>query len=325
LTALSDRVDNQLAQRHREGYYNRFVVNPRAISSPATQVEAMNEAMFAPQLDRYLWVGATGSLLELGLPDYGTDFEGDRTGASGGIDWYRTVRASIGLVASVSEGSVDFDDNGIDLTGGHVGIYGSRQGDHGYLQALLGLGATTYDVSRGISFGGVDRTAEGSATAFESTASLEAGRIFVAGGFLLDASLGAKLALANREAFNERGAGALNLAIQEETYTSLEPFVGLRVSRLLSMGNAALTPEFRAGYGYELLDDEYRVRGGLANGFGPGFGISGGDYSRHGARLGFGLDAQWAASFATYFGYDVRFDSADLREQQLNLGVRFQF
>ena len=72
-------------------------------------------------------------------------------------------------------------------------------------------------------------------------------------------------------AFNEKGAGALNLDMEEGEYDSLRTKVGADIDWKLPTGDIDLRLGLGIAWEHELLDDEATLTGAFANGAGGTF------------------------------------------------------
>lgn len=126
--------------------------------------------------------------------------------------------------------------------------------------------------------------------------------------------------------FSENGAGALDLSIVPETFSSFQPEVGARFSDLFRFTNGnTLRPELTIGLRREFLDVGTNVGAALTGASSTnGFTTHGLSADRTIGDLGFRVSLQRIESVAFYVGADARV-SGSASDESIGLGVRAFF
>jgi len=149
-----------------------------------------------------------------------------------------------------------------------TGIYGEYQAkDSPYiLDAVLTYGYNDYDSSRNISVGGIDRTAKSDYYGQQFSSYLEAGYKIQKEGFDIIPLLALNYSCLYLPKYTETGAGSLNLTVDSQKYNSLQPGVGLRLSKVFENKSGIFTPEIRLRYFYDTINDEQQTIATFAGG-----------------------------------------------------------
>ena len=143
-------------------------------------------------------------------------------------------------------------------------------------------------------------------------------------GWAIEPTAGIGWTLLDQDSFDETGAGAVSLAVDDRTENSLRTHLSLGASKLFKLSESVtFLPEVSAGWAHEYLDDD---RGLTARFIGqaPSFKVTGDDPSRDtlliGGRLTLFLDDR--LSIFTDFSSGIRSDGSVFGGA---LGARLRF
>ncbi|MDE1149592.1 MAG: autotransporter domain-containing protein [Azospirillaceae bacterium] len=218
-------------------------------------------------------------------------FGGDRAMAPG-----VTVGLAGSLLQSTSGGSNETASYGLSAYG-NVDL-----GDGLFVTGNAGYTYDQYDTSRTMSFGGLTRTAVGSASGGEVNAGVSAGYRVRVSNLTLEPQAGLQWLRVSRDGFTETGAGALNLAVDELDTTALQSSVGGRASaNWTTEGGTVITPTVRAAWVHDFRDRALTSEASL---LGSGFAVTGPETGRDGLAIGGGLTLQEGRNLNLYANYD---------------------
>ncbi len=258
------------------------------------------------------------------LQDYRSQSGGVTAGAS--YKWNDNFATGIyagyqGLVAQYDGGN-RLTDNAVRFGGfGTVGFGGW------YANGLVGGAYHSYDVSRNIEFGTVNRTARGKPGAGEFDLALATGYDFKVGRFTFGPSTSMQYTYLAVQGFNETGADSLNLGVQGYNPSSLLYSLGAQVAYRWEMKKIfAVTPMLSANWQHEFMQNAYPINAAFNTG-GPStpFFFQSSqpqqDYFYAGAGLGFDFGDTWGASFF----YNAAAGNQDLVSHNIYLSIGAKF
>jgi outer membrane autotransporter protein len=128
--------------------------------------------------------------------------------------------------------------------GGIYGLWMSQEGIYVDGQALGG--ASRYHTHRSINFLG--RTAEGKHRGFDVSADLEAGYVLALQSTVLQPFVNVGYASFHEKAFQERGAGSINVRINNKTAQFLRTELGSLFSQIFTSGETLIYPTLRLSW-----------------------------------------------------------------------------
>ncbi len=275
-----------------------------------------------------VWTQANGVMAKLKSP-------GDlpRTGyQSGGFllgtDYAWSDRFVTGLFGGYQGAFARYNPGGNTfLDSARFGGYATWGGGGGlYADAIAGGGSTHYQTKRPIRFGSVDRNARADTHGNEFFGILGGGYDWKVGHLSFGPSLSAQYTHLSVNGFTERGASSLNLRVDRQRTDSLRSYLGARVSYQWQVCEGfSLTPEARAFWQHEYLQDPYRFGAALAGGSGPGFSYQTGAPSRDALFTGIGLNARFGERWDVNLNYDADLGRGDTFSHSVSAGVKVSF
>ena len=177
-----------------------------------------------------------------------------------GVDAHLTENVVVGLMGGGGKSDVDFDDrNGDgDNDSWQIAIYASVVFDHWFADVTGGYGDLNIESQRNIAFGTINRVA---------TVDYDGGFHYFNGrtGYNFDSKSGWSFAPevsvayieVSQDAFDETGAGNLNLSVDKQSHESLRVKGLLRIARTFRTGHSGgtVTPYATVGVAHEFEDD----------------------------------------------------------------------
>ncbi len=136
-------------------------------------------------------------------------------------------------------------------------------------------------------------------------------------------SIGLQATHTDQDGYTERDAGALNLIVPENRNDSLKLSLGMGASASHDLsGDRTFSPEIRARYIREMIDDAESVPMKYAGSQASAFITKGGQAPRGTFRMGLGGTYETGGAFSFFGQYDAEFND-DLQGHELKLGTRF--
>lgn len=236
-------------------------------------------------------------------------------GTAFGVDYRVGRRLVVG--AGLGYARAGFDLDGLSDSGSvdtyAVAVYAGYARGPWHLDGALGYAAHAGELARSIVFPGVQRLATGDADAGTAFAAIEAGH-----GIALHRSLEVtpflrlRAATVFQDGVSETGAGALNLAVQEQELSSVRGILGGRLDWLAPLPEERrLRLTLRAGWAHEYADGTRDVTAGLAGQPGGGFTVEGAEPARDSAVLGLGARLSVGPGVSLAAGYDAELAAGD--------------
>ena len=188
----------------------------------------------------------------------------------------------------------------------HVGVYGNWSHGPWEARAALGYMDGEADVTRGIAFGALARSARSKQAmdaldfSGELAWHLSDGKVAVAPVLTVDALR------ANFDATRESGAGALDLSPESQRHEQLEIGAGVRLSGALGNGGY----ELRAVYAQDVAADRMAERSGLFAGSPTAFTVRGPEADKERVRLSAGVSYPIATDMSLGLHYDGVFSGS---------------
>jgi len=176
----------------------------------------------------------------------------------------------LGLAQGFNWGQILSKDNGgrTAITSYQTGLYGEYEGKNRpfILDAVLTYGYNDYDSSRGITVGGINRTASSDYSGQQFSSYLEGGYKFKNKNFDITPLLAINYTHLHIAGYTETGAGALNLSVDAQNYDTLQLGTGFRISCAFETKNILFTPELHFRYFYDVINDTQQALATFAGG-----------------------------------------------------------
>jgi len=294
-----------------------------------TDSKDMKDLTLQAPLNR--WNGFVDGGVDLGNLDGNSDVNQSSytTGrVRAGLDYRVSSDIRVGTLFGYSHTDADLDNEGskakVDsYTPGLYATYADKKGF--YANGLVTYTRNEYTTNRNIIIPGVNRTASGSTGGNQFGADLDGGYEFHRKNWTFGPSAGLTYVNLGIQNFNESGAGAANLSINNQSTDSLRSRLGGTVRYAANLGSIVLTPHASAFWQHEFLNDPALITSAFQ-------GLPGGTFSVQTPRgdsdtalLGFGLDAELNKTVTLFVDYQAEAGGSTFFGQSASAGVKIGF
>lgn len=283
------------------------------------------------------WGGFINGTLSRGDQDVGngsrrvvSDF--NSYGLTAGLDYRRSTRWIIGAALGYADFSSDLADGGGLSTKGLTltGYTSWYPRDMFYVDARLSFARMDLELERRINFSSgsftLDRLARGSTESDQLTFAASSGFHISRGMWSFTPNAAVRYVNSQVDGFTETGAGANNATFSDQDIDSLQFSFGLQVTRVISLSNGVLTPQFDISYGRETRGDDLVIEARLAGAAADQvFRVEAEDPDQSFGNVGLGLVYIAANGRQFYMSYRELLGVEGLDRGSLTLGGRFEF
>ena len=246
-----------------------------------------------------------------------------------GLDAKVTDALTAGLLLGYSHTDADLDgqNSSAYVDTYSAGAYGGYHEGNFYGNGILAYLYNNYDSNRTISFPGISRTANGHAAGSQYVLNLDGGYDHpVCKDVTVGPFAGIEYVNLGVGSFTENGAGAANLAINNQDVNSLRSRLGVRMEvRKELTTNWVAASEVRAAWQYEFLDDNRAIVSRFSDSGLSAFSVRTDNPERNAALLGVGINATYRNMLTTFVDYDVQVGQAHYVEQSIKGGIKWSF
>jgi autotransporter-associated beta strand protein len=294
-----------------------------------TDAKDMKDMKLQEPLDK--WNGFVDGGVDLGNLDGNSDatHSSYTTGrVRAGIDYRVATNLRVGALFGYSHTDADLDYEGskakVDsYTPGLYVTYADKQGF--YANGLITYTRNAYSTDRAIIIPGVNRTATGSTGGNQFGGDIDGGYEFHKKAWTFGPSAGLTYVNMGIDSFNEGGAGAANLNVNNQNADSLRSRLGGTVRYDAKIGSVVLTPHASAFWQHEFLNNASPITSTFQGLPGGSFSVetTGGDSNT--ALLGFGIDAELNKTVTLFVDYQAEAGGATFFGQSASAGVKVGF
>jgi outer membrane autotransporter protein len=203
-------------------------------------------------------------------------------------------------------------------------LYGSYFTKSAYVEGAASYGRNWYDNHRLLAVGPILRRASSDHDGDLFSGYLGAGYTFDIRRWLIGPFGTLRYTYLDEESFEEKGAGAVGLRIDDRQTDSLVSELGIRLARVFKTKWGSLIPEASAAWLHDFDIDDRVITSSFAGSPGTSFSIKGQEVERNGATLGAGITFVHRSGLSTSLKYRGEF-----REKYKSNGVmgelRFMF
>jgi len=243
-----------------------------------------------------------------------------------GADYRLRDNLIVGLATGYSNTSASFSGSGggVNTNTIPVNAYAAYFPGSLYAYGSLGYALNLYDLNRGLTFGGLGRTASSSTSGHQLNLYGETGYDLKLSRFILTPS--ATLAYSGLwvGGFTEQGAGALNLKAGAQSATSMQTGLGGRVTVPLKVGSVNVAPQAYAFYQHEFANGSRNLNASLSQGSSP-LTFQTDASKRNFALVGASLTAGLAKNLYGQVNYSAEVGRVGSSAQSINAGLRYEF
>jgi len=247
----------------------------------------------------------------------GSDFT--TGGVTVGADYRLTPHLVLGAAIGYANTSSDLSRGGdLEIDSGKGSLYATLYGGGFYLNGIVGGGYGSIDTRRR-TIGGFAR---GDTDATDFNGLIGTGYDFHVGAFTVGPVASIQYRTIEIDDFAERGAAGA-LRINSQSQDSLTSAVGMKASYRQRVGRVTLTPEIRAQWQHEYLDDRSSIDAGFSSR--DSFTVHGPAIGRDALLLDVGFSAQWNSNVSIFAFYTGELGRENYTVHGITGGVRVSF
>lgn len=264
------------------------------------------------------WVDGYGVAGDVEGDGNASSFEYQNGGTAFGFDRRYGDALTLSVFSGYGRGNVSIDRNGNNAEADNAQVsFGAVYAPGAfYLLGAAGYGYHDYDTERRLTFGPINRIAEGDYDTHEAHGYLEAGIAGDFGPWVITPKATAQYLYLDTEGFAESGAGAAGLTVAREETNSLRVGAGLRASRVYDLERGGkIIPELSAHYYHEALDNSRPVIGAFGGTGGTTFTSQGAALGREFVEAGIGFTILGEENLDFGFRYDIQVSEEHVAHQ----------
>ncbi len=287
--------------------------------SDAPQLAAAAAEDGAAGLASHVWVSGFGNFDDISGDGNAAGANSRTGGVLAGIETPVAEGLLLGAAFGYAHTDLDADDNlgSATIDSYQALAYADYRAGPAHLSGSVGYAFNQYDVNRSIDFAG--RNAQGNTNGNDISAAATGAWRFDFGSLALIPEAGLHYDHIELDSLNETGAGAFNLAIDQQDENVLRSSLGGRIAWRFQIDPAhPMLAEFRARWDHDFLDRSGRIDAGL---MGASFSVDSSKVGRDAAVLGVGLAGAIADGVQLYGGYQLELRAKET-DNFVTLGVR---
>ncbi len=265
------------------------------------------------------YISGTGEWGDVETTSQGRGSSFTTAGVTVGADYRINPHFVLGAAIGYANTSSDLSGGGkLSIDTGKLNLYGTYHTGGFYVNGILGAGYGSYDTKRRT----VGGFARGDTEGVDFNGLIGTGYDFQFGRFTVGPTASLQYSTLSLDGFTERGAvGALRVEAQSQD--SLMSAVGLRATFTQKVGKTILTPEIRAQWLHEYLDNQSTIDAGFSRG--RSYSVKGPEIGRDGLLLDVGVSAQFTPTVGAFAFYTGIFGRENYTVHGVNAGVRISF
>ncbi|MEX0922579.1 MAG: autotransporter domain-containing protein, partial [Rhodovibrionaceae bacterium] len=270
-----------------------------------------------------VWARAYGNFGDLDGDENASSFEEDQYGFAVGGDVRVAESVALGLAGGYSESDLDFaNNNSIDYDGFQVGLYGTFDPGAFYLDAMVSYAWYDNDSRRDT---GPTGTARGDYDSEVFSVQAEAGYAFDLYPATITPFLGVRYTEAMTDSYDESGAGAANLSVDDSDAESLTTTLGVDFSaEFKASEEVTIIPSLRLGWEHEFDDSHQSIGAHFVGVPASSFTVIGSDVADDSAVVGAGVTVDIGQTWQLFLDYDGRINP-DYDQHAVSGGVRLSW
>jgi len=255
-------------------------------------------------------------------PGYTFNTAGTTFGADYRLNDELTLGGAGGYIRSHSVS--DLNSSTVDADSIKFGVYGVGHKNGWLANGYIGGAEDLYTTSRHVTFSGTDRRADASPKGEEFSSRWGLAYDHKMPWATLRPAVAIEYDRVMVHAFDESGAGALDLNVGSQTNQSLRTEFGGRLTRDYKAGDKIWVPYVSAAWQHEYLNQDGAINAQLASG-GSAFTTQTADAGRDTALLGVGTVLQWNKSTSFFFNYIGEVGRTNFIAHNFDGGFRYRF
>ena len=237
------------------------------------------------------WANVYGQWTTQDADDGFVGYDSDTYGVVLGMDYALSETWLAGLSFGYSSNDLNFDTNAGDgdIDSYFGSLYTGWYHDAFYLESVLTYGSQAYDNKRNVVVGATRLTAHSDHDGNLYSAYLGSGYNFGDDIWQIGPFVSLEYLYLDEDGFEEKGAGVLNLIVDDRQTDALISQLGVRAARYFDTGLGALVPELSLAWLYDFDIDDRVITSSFAGASGDAFSITGQEVEQNGVVVGAAL------------------------------------
>jgi outer membrane autotransporter protein len=254
--------------------------------------------------ERTYWVRAFGTTADQDMRSGVQGYEADTVGVMVGGDVMLDNDVRIGVNASYAVTDVETDGSGdheTDIDTYRIGVYGGKDFENCYVEGQASVAYNDIETSRNITFGGLNRIANGDTDGYEYGLRVGAGMpLAIDASQTITPYTNFQYIHADVDGYTESGASSLNIRTDDQDIDIAELAIGARYNADIDYSEGTLKPEIRAAAAYDFIGETSESTQQFTGG-GSTFTTKGPDVAQFSVNYGAGVswetkDQSWEFS-----------------------------
>jgi len=279
-----------------------------------------------------LFISGTYSIVERDGTNQENGFEFGTSGLTTGLDYRVDEHFVVGAALGYAATDVTLNQDAGDLT--VAGLSFSHYATFyvtptSYLDYVLTYNKHNYESTRNLDVAELDLQAKalGETDSELLAASMSGGaELFAAGGFTTQFKARADYVDSTVSGYNERGAGAFNLRIDEHQFTSTVAALGLQMTYAINTGWGVILPQLDLDWEHQFEDDAVAIKGNFINNrFGSTFQFETDQQDADYYTVGLGFSTISPGGNAFFIRYETSVDRQNYSEHHMAIGGRLEW
>lgn len=241
-------------------------VRSRGITTGSTGIAAGDG-----YVENALWARAFGTYIDQDKRKGVSGYKATVWGTTLGYDITTDYDIIVGISGGYALSNVDSKTTTLGDTdiNSYLGtVYGTWDQGPWYIDGAFSFGWNTYEGSRKITFGSIDRKASFDYSGQQYSAFLGGGYTYETEGYEITPIATLRYTHLRLEDYTETGAGSLNLKVSKQSYNSFESGLGGKIAYPVVMDDLEFTPEIHAMWLYDFIGDKQEVSSQFSGGGG---------------------------------------------------------
>jgi len=274
-----------------------------------------------------LFADANGIFAQANSGNMLPNYNAQSGGVTAGVSFRVNPKLSVGVYtgyegtyAKYNAGSKLIDNS---VRFGLFGTYGHQDGKGLFVDSLVGGGYNNYQVSRNISFSGINRTANSSPGAGEFDSMVALGYDVKKGNFTYGPIASLQYTYFAAAPFSETGAQSLNLSNSGWSTSSMLSSIGIHAAYNCEVNNSILVvPQINLSWQHEFMQNPYAINSSIG---GARFANESNTPLRDFLYTGIGVTIEFKQRWNTSIFYNAAAGNSDLQSQNVfwSLGMKF--
>jgi len=257
-----------------------------------------------------------------------TGYESYTGGLTGGLLFRPRADLTFGIAPAFMSQSVDLRTNGTGsgtIQDWSMALLGAYRRDAWSVDAVARLGLDTFESSRSLVLPGVSRTAKGRWNGLNTSLSVGSSYDFKAGEYTFGPIASLEWQYLSEGGFTETGAGTLGQRIGARQNQSLKTMIGARVSRTFETTYGSVTPELRAGWGAQWLDQSQSIDASFIGAPHSGYRARVSGHAYHAAVIDTGVNMRMTNNLSASIRAGLELFRPDHEAQAVSVGLKYSF